>query len=222
MKRVSFVALALVLGFGMVFTGPAWAQEALKPPGAAKTPEAARPTNEPRPTEQPAEARLKPKGPPALLRVQIVIARYQGDKKVASLPHALVVTADDKKVLLRMGVEVPIAVTSSRNEPGATPVTSFQYRNVGTNIDCRAEERGDGLYQLTMGVENSSVYTSSQGNASGASAEVAMVGDRPMFRTFNVSLNPVLRDGQSIQTVASTDPVTGEVVKIDVTLNVVK
>mgnify|MGYP003520612399 CR=1 FL=1 len=31
-----------------------------------------------------------------------------------------------------------------------------------------------------------------------------------------------LRDGQSIQAVASTDPVTGEVVKIDVTLNLVK
>ena len=43
-----------------------------------------------------------------------------------------------------------------------------------------------------------------------------------MFRTFNVSLNPTLRDGQSIQAVASTDPVTGEVVKIEVTLNVVR
>ena len=46
--------------------------------------------------------------------------------------------------------------------------------------------------------------------------------DRPLFRTFNISLDPMLRDGQSIQAVASTDPVTGEVVKIDVTLNVVK
>jgi hypothetical protein len=32
----------------------------------------------------------------------------------------------------------------------------------------------------------------------------------------------VLRDGQSAQMIASTDPVTGEVVKIDVTLNVVR
>jgi hypothetical protein len=32
----------------------------------------------------------------------------------------------------------------------------------------------------------------------------------------------VMRDGQTIQTIASTDPVTGEVVKIDVTMNVVK
>ena len=31
-----------------------------------------------------------------------------------------------------------------------------------------------------------------------------------------------MRDGQTVQTVASTDPVTGEVVKIDVTMNLVK
>jgi hypothetical protein len=37
-----------------------------------------------------------------------------------------------------------------------------------------------------------------------------------------ISLDPILRDGQSAQTVTSTDPVTGEVVKVDVTLNVVK
>ena len=36
----------------------------------------------------------------------------------------------------------------------------------------------------------------------------------PLFRGFNATLDPVLRDGQTVQTVASTDPVTGEVVKI--------
>jgi hypothetical protein len=29
-----------------------------------------------------------------------VIARYEGERKLASLPHALLVTADDKKVQL--------------------------------------------------------------------------------------------------------------------------
>ncbi|MFN8095044.1 MAG: hypothetical protein U0599_22980 [Vicinamibacteria bacterium] len=44
----------------------------------------------------------------------------------------------------------------------------------------------------------------------------------PLFRRFETHVNPLLRDGQTIQTIASTDPVTGEVVKIDVTLNVLK
>ena len=43
-----------------------------------------------------------------------------------------------------------------------------------------------------------------------------------LVQTFAAGLNPTLRDGQSVQTVASTDPVSGEVVKIDVTLSVVK
>jgi hypothetical protein len=44
----------------------------------------------------------------------------------------------------------------------------------------------------------------------------------PMFRRFEVTTEPLLGDGESVQVIASTDPVTGEVVKIDVTLNVVK
>ena len=44
----------------------------------------------------------------------------------------------------------------------------------------------------------------------------------PLFRRFETSLDPLLRDGETVQAIASTDPVTGEVVKIDVTLNVVK
>ena len=39
-------------------------------------------------------------------------------------------------------------------------VTSFQYRNVGTNIDCWADgPLGDGLFQIGLSVENSSIYT---------------------------------------------------------------
>lgn len=160
-----------------------------------------------------------------LLRVQIVIARYQGERKVASVPYTLLVTTDQRKVSLRMGVEVPIAVASFAKPEDAksAPVTSFQYRNVGTNIDCRAEEGApDGVYQLGLNVENSSIYTSSESRATSGLNDTGLAPDRPLFRTFNVSLNPTLRDGQSVQTVASTDPVTGEVVKLDVGLDVVR
>jgi hypothetical protein len=170
-------------------------------------------------------ATTRPKKVPTLLRAQIVIARYQGERKVASVPYTVLLTADDQKVLLRMGVEVPIAVVSfSRTDDGKSiPSTSFQYRNVGTNIDCWASDRsGDGIYQLGLNVESSSVYTAAENRTAGGLSEGGNVPDRPLFRTFNVRLYPVLRDGQSIQAVASTDPVTGEVVKIDVTLNVVK
>jgi hypothetical protein len=42
------------------------------------------------------------------------------------------------------------------------------------------------------------------------------------LRTFQVSNSVVLRDGQTRQFTAATDRVSGEIVRIDVTLRVVK
>jgi hypothetical protein len=207
-RRSAFVVVVAVVLAALV--APVVAQEEPKPE-LAKAPEAVTP----RP----------PRRTPTLLRVQIAIARYQGERKVASVPYTVLVTNDGKQVRLRMGVEVPIAVaTFQKSDDGkSVPSTSFQYKNVGTNIDCRVEDRAlEGLFQLILGVESSSIYTTTEARTSGGLTETGLVPDRPLFRTFNVGLNPTLRDGQSIQVVASTDPVTGEVVKIDVMLNVVK
>jgi hypothetical protein len=170
------------------------------------------------------DERARARKAPTLIRALIGLTRYQGEKKVASVPYTVLLTSDSRKVRLRMGVEVPIAVATFAKEgdPKAGPVTSFQYRNVGTNIDCWAEERGEGLYQLALTVENSSIYTATESRTAVGLSDAGLAPDRPLFRTFNVTLNPTLRDGQSVQTVASTDPVSGEVVKIDVTLSVVK
>ena len=72
-----------------------------------------------------------------------MIARYQGDKKLASLPYTLVVGTGGARTRMRMGVDTPIPVTSfvSVRAGWPKPPTSFQYRNVGTNIDCAVWER---------------------------------------------------------------------------------
>ena len=44
----------------------------------------------------------------------------------------------------------------------------------------------------------------------------------PVIRTFRASNNLVLRDGQTRQFSAAADRITGEVVKVDVTLKVAK
>ena len=207
MARRSLVPLAVALALAtLAATGRA--QETPKPEGA-----------------EPEAVTSRPKKVPVMLRVQITIARYQAERRVASVPYTVLLTTDEKWVRLRMGVEVPVPVTAvSKSDDGkSSPVTSFQYKNVGTKIDCRAEDRsGDGLFQVLLSVENSSIYSSTDARTTGELNATGLAPDRPMFRTFNVSLNPTLRDGQSIQAVASTDPVTGEVVKIDVSLNVVK
>jgi hypothetical protein len=208
MSRRALVALAVGVALAALAV-PGRAQETTRPEAA--TAQAVTP---------------RPKKAPTLLRVQVTLARFQGERKVASSPYSMLVTTDMKGVKLRMGVEVPISVASFSTvdgKPAPVTSTSFQYRNVGTNIDCRADEIGDdGLYQLGLGVESSSIYTTTESRTTAGLNETGVATERPLFRTFNVNLNPLLRDGQSVQTVASTDPVTGEIVKIDVTLNVVR
>jgi hypothetical protein len=170
------------------------------------------------------ETSTERRGPAVILRVQLVISRFQGEKKLASLPYTLLVTTGGARARMRMGVDTPVPVTSTSD--GGKQTTSIQYRNVGTNIDCAAWDRGDGRYQVSIGVENSSTLPFEKGPSSAVNPGGPLVDANPtgipLFRGFNTSVDPILRDGQTLQTVASTDPVTGEVVKIDVTLNVVK
>ena len=210
MMRVLSVSLVV----GVLVSASAAAQEKPKPPEAPVAPV---PPEAPKPTPP-------VRGPrPGLLRVQVVIARFQGERKIGSAPYSLLVATDGIKARVRMGVEIPVPVTMIPPSEGkSAPVTSFQYKNVGTNIDCGALTLADGSYQLRLGVENSSVYQGPEASSAPIAASTPIAADRPLFRSFNVDLNPVLRDGESVQTVASTDPVTGEVVKIDVTVNVVK
>jgi len=44
----------------------------------------------------------------------------------------------------------------------------------------------------------------------------------PAFRSFTSSFNLLLKDGQAAQQTSATDPVSGEVLKIDVTVTVLK
>lgn len=197
MARRSLVTLAAALTLAAL-AGPGRAQEEPKPE-ASKAPEAPK-------AEQPAKRRSG-----VTLRVRLVISRFDGDKKVASLPYTLTVTVGGHSARMRMGVDTPIPVTVP-SPSGGKPAANYQYRNVGTNIDCSANDLGDGRYQLNVSVENSSAL-----GGTGSTQE-----GMPLFRTFNTTLSPALREGQSAQVIAATDPVTGEVMKIDVTLNAMK
>jgi hypothetical protein len=216
MARRSLVILATVLALvGLALPGRS--QEA--PKAEAPKPEAVK-----APDERPGE---RGGMPGSTVRVSLVIARYQGDKKVASLPYTLVVGTGGARTRMRMGVDTPIPVTSVTvsEQGGSKPSTSFQYRNVGTNVDCAVWERSrlgeagqpEKVYRLSLSVENSSAFSGPDARVAGGGFEGA-----PLFRRFETAIDVGLHDGQTMQTIASTDPVTGEVVKIDVTLNVVR
>ena len=151
------------------------------------------------------------------LRLALTVSRYEGEKKIGSLPYVLQVAANDQGIKLRMGVEVPVPVTlvASATSGGGSPTTSFQYRNVGANIDCRADSLEDGRYRLHLTFEQSSLPATPEGKPTESH-------DLPLFRTFMSEVTLVLRDGQTMQYVAATDPVTGESARIEATLTVMK
>jgi hypothetical protein len=160
---------------------------------------------------------------PIPLKVTVVLSRYQGEKRMSSMPYSMGVTASGwgpaPKSTLRMGVDVPVQVTVIGQTDGkSTAGTSYNYRNVGTNIDCQAsfESTAAGVFQLALTVSDSSIGLDTSKKAAGAMPDI------PSFRNFNSSFTALLRDGQTTQYTSATDPVTGELMKIDVTLNVMK
>ena len=172
-------------------------------------------------------AQDKPSAPPdqkpTPLRVQVVISRFQGEKKIASAPYTLAVTAHTagpELARLRIGAEVPISAPPSG--PSADGKTSappaFQYRPVGTNIDCTVRKVDDTSFGVQLTIEQSSVVDDDQQKLQTARA----VPNAPAFRSFRFQNGAVLRDGQTTQFTNAADALTGEVVRVDVTLNVVK
>jgi hypothetical protein len=160
------------------------------------------------------------------LKITVVLSRYQGEKRVSSMPYVLGVTAGatapGPKTTLRMGTAVPVVMTvfGGGGDGKTTPQSSYNYRDVGTNIDCTAsgDEATAGLFQVSLTITDSSIVLD-QSKKTGAQG---VVPDIPSFRSFNSSFTALLRDGQTTQYTSATDPVTGELMKIDVTLNVMK
>jgi Bacterial type II and III secretion system protein len=153
------------------------------------------------------------------LKVSLVLSRYQGEKKITSVPYTLLVTANQaERTSLRMGNQIPVPTTSIG--AGGERSTSYQYRDVGTNIDCSASSVPDGQFRLTLTVTDSSVYYPDRTDPTAASTTPTT--GSPAFRNFNSTFNILLRDGQTAQYTSATDQVSGQVIKLDATINIQK
>ncbi len=159
-------------------------------------------------------------------KLTLVFSRFQGEKKLSSVPYVVPFTANDIPTSIRMGTRIPIVSTVfSVGAPGAgsaatIPQSSYNYQNVGTEIDCNATTMEDGTFLVNLTVTDSSVYYPDKSESAAAAAS-ATTG-APAFRNFSAKFTALLHDGQTTQYVAATDPVSGQVVKIDATLNLLK
>lgn len=148
------------------------------------------------------------------LKIDLAVSRTADGKKISSLPYTLWITANAERSSLRMGVQVPVPSTrvAGKDEP---PPPAFSYRNVGTNIDCWAKSIADGRFNVQITLNDSAVQFD------GKDSPRAMQG-LPSFREFSSSFTLLLRDGQTATYTSATDPVSGETLKVDVTLAVLK
>ncbi|HEV2305352.1 MAG TPA: hypothetical protein VGR93_07535 [Candidatus Acidoferrales bacterium] len=153
----------------------------------------------------------KNENPISHLRVDILLTEYNGDKKVSSLPYTLYVASrprgGEMPANLRMGVRVPVPENT-------------RYLDVGTDIDCRASTLDNGSYELSIGVNRSSIYTASKEQA--GSEQIRPLPDTPVTRNFNSRFDISLRDGETREGTSATDPLNGNILKITVTLHVLK
>lgn len=149
------------------------------------------------------------------LKVTVVFTEYDGEKKLSSLPYALFLKADDSSRFVgrvRMGVRVPIWTGGKES--------AIQYQDVGSNLDCYALVAEDGKYLLDLSLERSSIYPN-PGEYPAASKPDEQP-HQPLVRQFRANLALQLRDGQTAQNTIATDPLNGHIVKVEVTLNVLK
>jgi hypothetical protein len=158
-------------------------------------------------------------GTPVSLKLSLVFSRYQGEKKISSVPHTLWATATDGRTptTLRLGTQIPVPSTVFGKDGEKTQ--SYNYRDVGTNIDVNASTALDGLYKIQITITDSSVYYPDQSEPTARSTSAT---GAPAFRNFNSSFTLMMRDGQTAQSTAVTDPVSGQTIKLDATLNVQK
>lgn len=163
---------------------------------------------------------VKDATPPDIpVKIQILFTEFDGTRKVSSLPYTIytvasVIHSTDHTSHLRFGVRVPVSTGSAGQ---------FTYQDVGTNIDCAARQFGASQYTVELWVERTSV---SMHGANGDESEWKPgnenPGPQPLLRAFKDNFLLIMRDGQTMEGSSGVDPVTGHVLKVETTLNVLK
>jgi hypothetical protein len=157
---------------------------------------------------------------PTALKIQIVFTEFEGDKKIKSMPYTSIFSSDAGRgpdaAKLRIGSRVPLYTGKDGG---------LQYIDVGTNLDCRADRFDDGRFGLRLSLERSWVegdvrvpVDRSIAQPGGTSGEFK----EPVIGQYKTDVYVMIRDGQTIESTVATDPLSGKVLKIELTLTVLK
>jgi hypothetical protein len=159
---------------------------------------------------------------PVTVKLTVVLSRFNGEKKTGNLPFTLMVVpslgqGDGESTDLQTGARVPVPSTTFNQDK--SPTTSYQYQQFGTNISARGRvlDSAAGIYSVSLSVTDSQLLSDSP-----EQVQYAQGVRLPRYQSFTSQNRLILKDGQTIQYSAATDKTSGEVIKLDVTLNVLK
>jgi hypothetical protein len=148
------------------------------------------------------------------LKLDVVFTRYQGDEKIGRLPFTLLLNSDHSFAELKMGLMVPLRYEKEGMHGNVV------FKDVVTSVSCRARPLSGERFALECEFDQDSVYSpDNRDPATDAKADAALTP--PVVRRFGSRTTLVLRDGQTVQH-SATDPLTGEVLEVDVALTVVE
>ena len=166
-------------------------------------------------------------------RLDVTLTRTLGERLISSSPFVLMATAADANransplVEIRMGMDVPIGSTTSniRRTTGAqtnnttstaTARMAPEYRDVGTNINARVQRIDETQFSVNVTVQDSSAPGTID------TGVVGRVSESTVFRSFSTNNTLLMRDGQTQLFGVATDKLTGETLKIEVKLTVLR
>jgi len=155
------------------------------------------------------------------VKIDLTLTRLQGEKKLSSMPYSIMVMADDSftdgRGSLRIGFDVPTgSQTSTTSQQGVT-TSRADYRNIGIQADVRVQKFDDTRYRVQVNLTDSGVYS-----ADADARTLPRTVDPVAFRSFSSQGVVLLRDSQASQVIVATDKITGETLRADVTLTILK
>jgi len=151
------------------------------------------------------------------LKLVVTLTEYDGEKKVSSLPYALLLNSEAGDTIAyttfaRTGVRVPV--------PGIGTDGKAQFVDVGANIDCGVRTEEDGRFSVRLNFERSSLYFQGQGEEKGTARTGP--GGQPYLPTIRAQSLVTIKDGQTVEALMAADPLNGHVFRISLNLNVQK
>lgn len=139
------------------------------------------------------------------VEIKVVVSEFDGSKKVSTLPYSV-------RTLAWGNATQYSHPTDSMRFDVNVKLPDGTHSGVKMDLDYGAYDRGEGEFQVPITVSRASVEPIAS----------SPTDDRPLTPFFRASSTVVLRNGQTAEAISAVDPVTGHVLKVDVTLTVLK